>query len=79
MSLNNQNDPTGLAAAITAVVGPLIVVLGTMLGWTTELSTTVTTLVGALVAVAFAVWRILAARKHAYAPTTVDAIRLEKG
>lgn len=76
---NQQDDPTGVAAAIVAAVSPLILAVGLILGWSTELSTGVTTVVAGLISAAFAVWAILRSRKHAYAPSTVATLLANPG
>lgn len=70
-----ETDPTGVAALIVAMVTPTLTLLALLLGWTTELSTAVLTTATALINSGVALWAILVARRHAYAPATVERIR----
>ena len=71
-----DSDPTGLAAIVIAMITPTITVLALTLGWTTELSGNVTLAFAALVNGAVGIWAVLQARKHAYAPDTVERIKM---
>jgi LytS/YehU family sensor histidine kinase len=80
MALPNQtDDPTGVAAVIVAALSPVIILIGLLLGWSTELSTAVTTCIAGLVSAALAVWAILRSRKKAYAPSTVATLLANTG
>lgn len=71
----NQTDPTGLAALIIGAVTPLIALLALVLHWTTDISNAVLLAVTGVVEGVVGVIAVLQARRHAYAPETVDRIR----
>lgn len=69
---NNYTDPTGVAALVIGAVTPVLTLLALVLHWSTDLSNAVvlaaTGVLEGLVGLV-AVWQ---ARKHAYAPATVE-------
>lgn len=71
MTLNSDTDPNGVAVIIVGGVTPTLTALALVLGWTTELSSTVTVAVTSLINSGVALWAILRARRVAYAPSTV--------
>lgn len=75
----NQTDPNGLAVLIIAAVTPVITGLGLVLAWSTDLSNAVVAIATALVNLGVAIASIWQARKHAYAPATVERIQQVDG
>lgn len=71
----NETDPNGLAVLIIAAVTPTVTVLGLLLKWSTDLSGYLTAALVALVNLGVALWAVWRARRHAYAPATVERIQ----
>ncbi len=80
---NNQSDPTGLAAIVIGALTPVVALAALVLHWSTDISNAVLLVVTGLVEGGVGVWAVLNARKHAYAPETVDELvranRIEAG